>query len=196
MKSIVEVKVTVNRKDANRRDLHVRYCIVSEKLKKSHTSWIPVAISLNEEQALDCALAILEKNLNNSDSDIEEEELEVCLSDFESDIQLNTTARGFSLWEFVDSYGSKCSIQKSSNAEADFIWFGVDEPFHRTEPDYPVRMHLSQNQTKKLIPLLLRFAINGSLEAPKKALDVQMQEYRNLVKDSTEEEVLEDETEH
>lgn len=43
------------------------------------------------------------------------------------DIKIKTTERGFDLIEFVDCYGEKCNIQKSSLAEVDAIWYvGVD----------------------------------------------------------------------
>jgi len=42
-------------------------------------------------------------------------------------IDNKTTYRGFSLGEFVDMYGARCSIQKSSLATEDAIWLGVDD---------------------------------------------------------------------
>jgi len=36
------------------------------------------------------------------------------------------THRGFDYSGFSDMYGAKCSIQKSSLATDDAIWFGVD----------------------------------------------------------------------
>ena len=103
-------------------------------------------------------------------------------------IQIGTTQRGFSLGEFTDRYGEKCSIQKSSLATEDAIWLGVDNPnpkilaskaaslgVETTETTgwipYPIpkevlmstRMHLTQDMVRQLIPLLQRFADTGEL---------------------------------
>ena len=43
-------------------------------------------------------------------------------------MEKSTTARGFSITEFSDQYGEKCSLQKSSLATEDCVWFGIDEP--------------------------------------------------------------------
>ncbi len=99
------------------------------------------------------------------------------------------TKRGFAIGEFVDLYGAKCSIQKSSSAEYDAIWLGVDD----AEPkvmcrdarkvgvktdatcgwvDYPIpdevllttRMHLTREQVKEdLLPVLTRFVETGEI---------------------------------
>lgn len=39
-----------------------------------------------------------------------------------------TTVRGFGLYEFVDRYDARWSIQKSSSAMEDCIWLGIDDP--------------------------------------------------------------------
>ena len=39
---------------------------------------------------------------------------------------MKRTQRGFAYDEFEDLYGAKCSIQKSSLATDDAIWFGID----------------------------------------------------------------------
>jgi len=98
------------------------------------------------------------------------------------------TDRGFSHAAFVDLYGKLCSIQKSSLATEDAIWFGIDdaEPMvmasqakalgvETTETTgwvpYPIpqevllhtRMHLTQEMVKKLLPVLQEFADTGDL---------------------------------
>lgn len=98
------------------------------------------------------------------------------------------TNRGFELIEFEDRYEHKCSIQKSSLATEDAIWFGIDdaEPrilasdAHRMGIPTPVqvgwipfavpeevlmttRMHLTQDQVKELLPILQHFAETGEL---------------------------------
>lgn len=93
---------------------------------------------------------------------------------------LRKTQRGFSIGEFTDLYGAKCSIQKSSLATDDAIWLGLDKPkltvFENENmgkyvtTDLPrnwmvdSRMHLNREQVKELLPLLKRFVETGELE--------------------------------
>ena len=97
-------------------------------------------------------------------------------------IERTKTARGFALLEMTDLYDKKFSIQKSSLATEDAIWFGINDP----EPiilaskiidggtgwaKYPIpddvemttRMHLSREQVKCLLPILQRFADTGEV---------------------------------
>lgn len=103
-------------------------------------------------------------------------------------MKLKKTGRGFAIGEFKDRYGHKCSLQKSSIATEDCIWLGVDD----AEPkimasiasqygiktnettgwiEYPIpkdvllntRMHLTQEQVKALLPILITFAETGEL---------------------------------
>lgn len=94
----------------------------------------------------------------------------------------NKTDRGFTVIEFSDQYDKKCSIQESSLATEDAIWFGIDNP----DPiimaskvqkggtgwvKYPIpedvvihtRMHLTQDQVAKLIPILQNFVETGEI---------------------------------
>lgn len=41
--------------------------------------------------------------------------------------EMKLTERGFRYLNFEDGHGEKCSIQKSSQAFVDAIWFGADE---------------------------------------------------------------------
>lgn len=68
------------------------------------------------------------------------------------------TDRGFVLIEFADEYGKACSLQESSLATRDCIWFGVD--------DDGQRMHLTQEHVKALMPYLQRFVDSGALPPP------------------------------
>jgi len=91
---------------------------------------------------------------------------------------IEKTERGFAILYFLDRYNAKCSIQKSSLATEDAIWFGIDDPDpkilkHREGwVPYPInpdvllttRMHLTQGQVKTLLPLLQKFAKTGELE--------------------------------
>jgi hypothetical protein len=92
------------------------------------------------------------------------------------------THRGFALYEFKDSYDVPCSLQKSSSAEADKIWLGVDESNPRIMASktpqggtgwvpYPIsedvmmntRMHLTIDQVKELLPILKKFVKTGEI---------------------------------
>jgi len=78
-------------------------------------------------------------------------------------LKLKLTPRGFARADFEDLYGSRCSIQESSLATRYAIWLGVDEgsPYYETQEG--IRMHLSQEQVKALLPLLKRFVQTGRL---------------------------------
>ena len=67
----------------------------------------------------------------------------------------SVTQRGFTVFSFKDRYDEPCSIQKSSLATEDAIWFGLDKDNQR--------MHLTQDQVKSLLPILQTFAETGEL---------------------------------
>lgn len=99
------------------------------------------------------------------------------------------TQRGFEITEFEDTYGAKCSLQMSSSAMENKIWFGVNDADpqimaslahqHGIEVkgevsgwvEYPIpnevslntRMHLNVEQVEKLLPYLKRFIETGYL---------------------------------
>lgn len=98
------------------------------------------------------------------------------------DLKKGCTSRGFGLIEFADRYGDKCSIQKSSLATENAIWFGIDDaspqimasktqeggtgwvPFKIPEDVLlTTRMHLTQDHVKELLPILTIFAETGEL---------------------------------
>lgn len=72
--------------------------------------------------------------------------------------------RGFMKGQFVDRYGEKCSIQKSSLASEDCIWLGCDHE-KQTDDGTPIgaRMHLTQKMVADLIPILQRFVETGEI---------------------------------
>src|SRR5687768_254006 len=97
-------------------------------------------------------------------------------------IKIKPNQRGFLVGEFKDRYNSICSIQKSSLATEDCIWFGVDDPnpqimasqaksfgIETNETNgwvsYPIpkevllstRMHLTRKQVQDLLPILQHF---------------------------------------
>ena len=43
-------------------------------------------------------------------------------------MKIEKTNRGFAYGNFTDQYGCDCSIQKSSSADHDCIWLGIDNP--------------------------------------------------------------------
>ena len=91
------------------------------------------------------------------------------------------TGRGFPFFRFTEDNGVKCSIQKSSAAEDDYIWLGADEiglkhfkanegwkdvPLTDTIPEHYTannRMHLTREQVKQLLPILTRFVKTGEI---------------------------------
>jgi len=92
------------------------------------------------------------------------------------------TERGFALYEMVDLYENNYSLQKSSLATEDAIWFGIDDanpqimaskiiPNGTGWAKYTIpkdvllttRMHLSRDQVKELIPILQKFVDTGEI---------------------------------
>jgi hypothetical protein len=98
------------------------------------------------------------------------------------------TQRGFEITEFEDTYGAKCSLQMSSSAMEEKIWFGVNDADpkimvskakeHGLKPQgengwmtYPIpedvllntRMHLNREQVAELLPYLERFVETGRI---------------------------------
>lgn len=106
-------------------------------------------------------------------------------------IQIGETTRGFAIGQSLARYGAECTIPKSSLAEEDCIWLGVDsaDPKIRcnvarepglTPPretgwmDFPIpaavsmntRMHLTREMAAALIPVLQHSAKTGELPSP------------------------------
>ena len=101
-------------------------------------------------------------------------------------MDMKRTSRGFAYYDFRDGNGTECSVQKSSAAEADFIWLGANEiglkrftPGRSWEPvelqdDFPFgvthsannRMHLTRENVRALLPILQRFANTGQIDDP------------------------------
>ena len=92
------------------------------------------------------------------------------------------TERGFSVIKFKDRYDSECSLQKSSLAFENCVWFGVDDADPQimaketleggdgwVKYDIPenvmltTRMHLSRKMVLKLLPNLIKFVIIGKI---------------------------------
>jgi hypothetical protein len=90
------------------------------------------------------------------------------------------TDRGFDVIEFRDRGNRECTIQGSSLATDNAIWFGINDADPRImvkgkgfEPvDFPegtifnTRMDLSQDQVIALLPILQHFAETGKVELP------------------------------
>jgi len=98
------------------------------------------------------------------------------------------TNRGFSIFNFKDRYNQECSLQKSSLAFEDAIWFGIDNADPKIMANqaakhgvqtkettgwvpFPIpedvllstRMHLTQEQVAELIPVLQKFVETGEI---------------------------------
>ena len=97
------------------------------------------------------------------------------------DFTFDKTQRGFDIITFTELYGAKCSLQKSSLATDDAIWFGVDDADPKilgkngwetysipSDVLLTTRMHLSKDQVEKLLPYLQYFVNFGEL--PEKEL--------------------------
>lgn len=96
-------------------------------------------------------------------------------------MKVEITPRGFMLIKFEDSYMNSCSLQKSSAAMQDCIWFGLNKSkltvFENSShgkyvtcemPDnfsVDTRMHLTREQVAELLPYLVRFVETGDLFA-------------------------------
>lgn len=94
------------------------------------------------------------------------------------ELETQVTQRGFGIVNFKDRYGLDCSIQKSSAAMFDAIWFGVD-----TDSAHPIvqvgsewkqvvlpedavvssRMHLDKQGVAAILPHLLKFLAEGEI---------------------------------
>lgn len=90
---------------------------------------------------------------------------------------LRKTERGFGIIDFIDDYGRECSLQKSSSAEDEKVWLGMDKP----ELKYLVkgegwkdfqlpegiesfsRMHLTREHVAMLLPYLQKYLETGEL---------------------------------
>ncbi len=106
-------------------------------------------------------------------------------------LKFEHTNRGFPVVRFEDRYGAGCSIQASSLATEEAIWFGIDDAkpqimavhaaAHGVETTettgwvpYPVpecvlmatRMHLTRDQVTELMPVLQRFVTSGEVGLP------------------------------
>ena len=105
---------------------------------------------------------------------------------FDSEVQ--HTSRNFRFYEFKDSYGFDCTIQKSSLATSDCIWLGLQSASAKVLHgdatrlgidhdktcgwvDYPIpeevslntRMHLTREQAGDLSRMLAYFSSVGEL---------------------------------
>lgn len=95
---------------------------------------------------------------------------------------IELTRRGFARGEFIDLYGSECSIQESSLATEAALWLGINSanpqimasqtsqggngwvPYSIPEEVLlTTRMHLTQDMAATLIPLLQHFVDTGEL---------------------------------
>lgn len=69
------------------------------------------------------------------------------------------TGRGFDLVNFIDDYNHECSLQKSSSAEDEKIWLGMD----KADTNGYGRMHLTREHVRQILPYLHRFVETGEI---------------------------------
>lgn len=95
-------------------------------------------------------------------------------------VNLGKTDRGFAIGKFNDIGDRPCSLQKSSLATEDAIWFGVQDatPLCNGEvvvfPDqtlFSTRMHLTQEMAKELATRLKQFVKTGTVDPMYKVID-------------------------
>ena len=96
---------------------------------------------------------------------------------------MEKTLRGFDVTTFIDRYDKKCSLQKSSLAFEDCIWFGIADPIPQImaskimdngvgwvnvpmHPDVQIsgRMHLTRKMVAEMLPYLQKFVETGELQ--------------------------------
>lgn len=93
---------------------------------------------------------------------------------FAEAMAIDYTGRGFSIINFADITGRACSLQKSSLATEDAIWFGCDdaEPYVMEDglkkfislpkdSSCNTRMHLTISDMEMLLPILIDFSQAG-----------------------------------
>lgn len=91
-------------------------------------------------------------------------------------LEIKKTDREFGYYEFHDCYDVECSLQKSSLATEDAIWFGINNPDPKqlvngqwASVEFPEgthfnkRMHLTRSQVKELLPILKQFVKTGEI---------------------------------
>jgi hypothetical protein len=71
-------------------------------------------------------------------------------------MKLKRSDRHFGRIDFEDFYGKECTLQESSLADEQAIWFGVNGKGKR--------MHLTIDQVRELLPFLQRFVTTGGIE--------------------------------
>ena len=130
-------------------------------------------------KAIDLALTILDED-PESDFDWTRNDPPYEREGRNGKLKLNKrkTERGFAFMEFQDRYGEHCTLQKSSLATEDAIWLGIEEPVaaYMKPPGWrrfvfpegldvriSGRMHLTQDDVKRLLPALQHFAETGEL---------------------------------
>lgn len=96
-------------------------------------------------------------------------------------LKFDRTPRGFPIGEFLDRYGSKCSVQDSSIATEACFWLGIDDPDPQVlvpgagwqkielprETVCNTRMHVNRRLARQLLVVLRRFLDTGSV-APRR----------------------------
>ncbi|WPE19899.1 hypothetical protein ShzoTeo12_10750 [Shinella zoogloeoides] len=92
-------------------------------------------------------------------------------------MEVKFTERGFARIDFIDRYEVACSLQMSSLASEEAIWFGCNKAEPKilvhgfgwmalTMPDNYIantRMHLTRQQVAELLPYLQCFVATGEL---------------------------------
>ena len=108
-------------------DLVHAACIL-DTYDEERREWEAQIADLTEGMNSAIAHAVVErKKLNEAEARADRAEKERDAARWAAEMKRSKTNRGFALGEFVDYNGQKCTIQKSSLADADCIWVGVDD---------------------------------------------------------------------
>jgi len=77
------------------------------------------------------------------------------------------TNRGWTIYLFKDYYGEECSLQKSSSAECDQVWLGLQRDDPKKHPVFGdslgMRMLIDRKLAAKLALKLAAFAETGEI---------------------------------
>jgi hypothetical protein len=82
-----------------------------------------------------------------------------------TEFRYDQTERGFARIDFRDLHDAACSLQASSLATDDAIWFGRNEAKIDPVSGLPIgpRMHLNRAQVAALLPILQHFVMTGEV---------------------------------
>ena len=182
--TIFKYKKELNLLAADFRKANILPCVIADSLYENTSSLVYVSTLTNinsqfcpwewngKTEYILVSQEQLQKTKKNSATLVVDKIIQTYQLVNEEKTHLEKTPRGFSIFNFKDSYGCDCSIQESSAASEPKIWLGIDNAKITTKDGSPIdsedmttfsRMHLNQEQVKNLLPLLENFVKTGNL---------------------------------